>query len=194
MPEVAQATDDVPETISGDLRRRQPMDAAPESRPACWQASAPHAGSRCKRAIPPGIKAFRRVSPPASRRRRSGHADGSHRAVRSGPRVGVRFGRTVCWGGGACREDISCDVVCDTYCGVFDGVSGEVGVAGGGLDLGVAEELRNYRQALAQRKRACSHSCDGGRGCARRRGRRGRGRGSRARRCWRAAAPASRRG
>ena len=52
------------------------------------------------------------------------------------------------------REYILSDVVGDACCGVFDGVSGEVGVAGGCLDLGVAEELRDHRQALAQRKRA----------------------------------------
>ena len=96
-----------------------------------------------------------------------------------------RVGRTT-----SVEKDIFCDVVGDTCCGVLDGVSGEVGVAGGRLDLGVAEELRDHRQALAERKRACLHSCDGGRGCERRRGRRGRARGSRARRCWRAAAPA----
>ena len=129
------------------------MDAAPESRPACWQASTPHAGSRCERGIPPGIKA----SAGCARRHRGGAdqaAPAAAIAPCAGPRGGVRFGRMVCWGGGACREDIFCDVVGDTCCGVFDGVSGEVGVAGGCLDLGVAEELRDHRQALAQRKRA----------------------------------------
>ena len=60
-----------------------------------------------------------------------------------------RVGRT------AAVEKMSCrDVVGDAGCGVPDGVAGEVGVAGGGLDLGVAQQLRDHRQALAEGKGA----------------------------------------
>ena len=46
------------------------------------------------------------------------------------------------------------DISGHPYRSIFDGVSCEVGVSGGGLDLGVAEELGDHRQALAQRQRA----------------------------------------
>ena len=52
------------------------------------------------------------------------------------------------------REDILCDISGHAYCGVFDGVSCEVCVSCGGLDLGVAEELGDHRQALAERQGA----------------------------------------
>ena len=69
---------------------------------------------------------------------------------------------------------------------VFDGVSREVGVASGGLDLGVAEQLGDHRQALAQCQCAGTHKSAAGRGCARRRGPRGRAPCARARTDWRA--------
>ena len=189
MPEVAQATDDVPKPLAAICARRQAMDAA-------YPRAARHVDRQARHTLAADASVEFR---PASRlfagcaRRHQGGADQATPAAAiapcAGPRGGVRFGRMVCWGGGACREDIFCDVVGDACCGVLDGVSGEVGVACGCLDLGVAEELGNHRQALAERERAACISCDGGRGCARRRGRRGRARGSRARRCWRAAAP-----
>jgi len=52
------------------------------------------------------------------------------------------------------REDILCNPLGHSYGGVPDSVSGQVSVAGGGLDLGVAKELGDHRQALAQRQRA----------------------------------------
>lgn len=52
------------------------------------------------------------------------------------------------------REDILCNPLGHSHGGVPDGVAGEMCVAGGGLDLGMAEELRNHRQALTQRQRA----------------------------------------
>ena len=38
------------------------------------------------------------------------------------------------------------DTVRDAVCGRFDGVVGEVGVAGGGLDLGVAEQFADHHR------------------------------------------------
>ena len=42
---------------------------------------------------------------------------------------------------------------CNAVCGGLEGTVGEVGIAGGGLDLGMAEQLADHRQPLAQRRR-----------------------------------------
>ena len=50
-----------------------------------------------------------------------------------------------------------CDVG-DTVCGGLEGIVGERGVAGGGLDLGVAEQLADHGQAFADRQPAAGEA------------------------------------
>ena len=52
--------------------------------------------------------------------------------------------------------EIPVDAVSDAGGGGPDGVAGEVGVAGGRLDLCVPQELSDHRQALAKRQSARS--------------------------------------
>ena len=59
----------------------------------------------------------------------------------------------------------------NAVCGRLDGIVGEVGVAGGGLDLRMAQELADHGQALADEQFATGKAC-GDRGPARRRARR----------------------
>ena len=52
------------------------------------------------------------------------------------------------------RQEVGAEAACDAAGGVADRIAGEVGVAGGGLDLGVAEQPADHGQALAQRQGA----------------------------------------
>ena len=50
------------------------------------------------------------------------------------------------------------DTARDAIGGGLDGIVGEVGVAGGGLHLGVAEQLPDHRQALADQQPAAGEA------------------------------------
>ena len=51
---------------------------------------------------------------------------------------------------------IALDAVADTGGGSLDGIAGEVSVAGGRLDLGMAKELPDHRQPFAEHQGARS--------------------------------------
>ena len=82
----------------------------------------------------------------------------------------------------------------DSRCGVPDGVAREVGVAGGRLDLRVAEQPSRSPAGSRRAPARGSHKSAAGRGCVRRPSRHGRARGPTARRCWTSAAPPACRG
>ena len=71
----------------------------------------------------------------------------------------------------------------DPVCGRLDGIVGEMGVAGGGLHLGVPEQFADHGQAFAYQETAAGEGVtqivdadgDANRGCGYRRARRGNG-------------------